>query len=170
MSDFMDEHFQESQITLNRLTNTLDRLGIKYVAIPNMFGRSVAISYGGHDIVMLSVCGPPGHNAVQIVSPILKDLERNRPLILEECNRRTSGNPSFPVFLHDAEAGWAMLTAVATAAQLMVDTPMYFRGLIEHLPTVAAEIRHEARSAGIVGTEFGWEIEDLKNLAIRSVM
>lgn len=95
---------------LNRIRVALNEAGLKYLDIPNdVFGAGIAVAFSQTDYVILSVMAGGMESQLLLTSGILKDIARDRLEALEACNKFNKSNTAFPVFLHDAEVGWAVI-------------------------------------------------------------
>jgi hypothetical protein len=170
MTDWMDEHFAESQQTLDRIAEMLTAQQFSFVPVHNTFGRSLALAFSETDFCVISVPGAPSQNTVYLISPVLGQLQQDRLLILDQCNQRTRDNPVLPVILHEAEAGWSALVSVGMLAGAFYGARQLLRTYVEALPTVASAARESMLEFGVVGSEYHWGPEALSELAIRSVL
>lgn len=169
MSDFMADHFRQAEATLQGAKLLLDQAGLNYVDVPSMFGRSVALSWGDENFVLVSVAGPPNDHSVFLTCPVLGELEQNRTLLLEQCNYFTWSNPAFPVFLHDAEEGWAVLVATSDPAAVFHQVAGLLVSKIQGIRGAASVIRQGFLDAGARGSLWEWRSDHLSSLATRSV-
>jgi len=74
-----------------------------------------------------------------ITSGILNDIKHDRLAALEASN--TLDNTAYPVYLHDAEVGWALLVQQTHMIEILLDLPGYFNNCVRALPRVVIEYR-----------------------------
>lgn len=154
---------------LTKIKNLLDEAGLKYVDLGeglNCVGVGLTRDEGGWAVVSVAAGGL--ENAVTITVGVLKDVTQDRPTVLEACNAATRDNPTYPVFLHDAQQGWDILVQQQFHIDLVLKNPGYFRGSLENLPRYAELRRPDLQTAGIEGHEYTWNDEDRRRLLIRS--
>ncbi|WFE53889.1 hypothetical protein [Micromonospora sp. WMMD1155] len=156
---------------LEQTKNALTNIGLEYVELgPFVMGVGVAVPYGPTDYVVISISGGGSESVLNLTSGVLQDVPRDPLPILSVCNDITRDNPTFPHFLHDAEAGWAVLVQHRTLATVLYDAPALMRVVVENLPVVARDSREKLAAAGVVGRPYAWNSEDANHLLIRSMM
>jgi hypothetical protein len=102
---------------------------------------------------------------------VLKNVIKDRHGLLENCNRATRNNSAYPVFLHDAEAGWDILTQQQFPVEHVIANPGFMRANVENLPIAASRTRQTLLQNGVTGSVHSWSTgEDLRSLLIRSMM
>src|SRR3954470_21566666 len=106
----MDELIELAKQQLERVKVLCAQSGLKYQELaPTFMGGGVAVGFGETDYVILSIAGGGNENQLLVTSGVLNDIRQDRLLALEAANHFTSNNTAYPVFLHDAEVGWALL-------------------------------------------------------------
>lgn len=154
---------------LSRLKGVVAGARLPYVDLqPMMLASAVAVGPPDAHLVVTVVEGQH-HNAF-LTCGILRDTNRDRGALLEVANSRTWSNPAYPVFLHDAEAGWDLLMQVSYPIQLLLDVPPFFIGLLRRMPAEANQARQHACDSGIAGHPYLWGTDNLARLHIRSFM
>jgi hypothetical protein len=157
---------------LARVKVLCSQAGLNVVDLAEHFlGVGVAVPLGPADYVVLSVMGGGIENHLMITSGILKDIQRDRLAALNACNHFTSSNTAYPVYLHDAEIGWALIMQQTHPIEVLLDIPEYFSAVVRHMPRLAAEYRLTvAEKWSIGGLPWAWNEQDLGALLIRSMM
>lgn len=157
---------------LERVKVVLSQLGLKYAIIPPTWvGVGVAVGFGEIDYCVLSVMGGGGEGQLMVTCGILRDLDRDRSQALEAANLFNQRNSSYTVYLHDAEAGWALLMQRTIPVEVCLDVPGYLRSLVQGLPVAAQELRQElATERNVGGRPWAWTAEDQAELLLRSML
>lgn len=154
---------------LGKIKNLLGEAGLTYVDLGEGFNcAGVGLTWGEAHWAVVSVAAGGLENAVTITVGVLKDVTQDRPTVLDACNAMTRDNPTYPVFLHDAQKGSDILMQLQLPIDLMLKNPDYFRANLEHLPQYAELRRPDLQKAGIDGGEYTWNDEDRRRLLIRS--
>lgn len=168
----MDELVALAKQQLERVKVLCAQSGLKYVDLPPEFvGVGIAIGFGQSDYVILSILGGGSENQLMITSGILTDIKRDRLAALEAANHFTQNNTAYPVYLHDAEIGWALLVQQTHPIELLLDVPQYFNNCVRALPRVVIEYRKAIPEKwDLGGRPWEWTPEDHKSLLIRSMM
>lgn len=168
----MDELVAVATQQLNRIKLVLNQAGVKYVDLGGqLFGVGAAVGFGPNDFVVLAVMGGGMENQLLITSGILNNIRQDRLPALEVCNRFNQSNTAYPVFLHDAEKGWAILTQQTLPIELLLDAPAHLVGVVRALPQVAKNYRESlTEKAALGGEPWSWNDEELGQLLIRSMM
>ncbi|WP_410644967.1 hypothetical protein [Amycolatopsis sp. lyj-346] len=154
---------------LSKIKNLLDEAGLKYADLGeglNCVGVGLTWDKGGWAVVSMAAGGL--EDAVTITVGVLKDVTQDRPTVLDACNATTRDNPTYPIFLHDAQQGWDVLVQQQFHVDLVLTNPDYFRGCLANLPRYAELRRPDLRKAGIEGLDYTWNDENLRRLLIRS--
>lgn len=158
---------------LERIKVLCTQSALKYVELdPTFMGAGVAIGFSETDYVILSVAGGGNENQLLITSGVLNDIHRDRGPALESGNYFTSNNSAYPVYLHDADAGWALLMQQTFPVELMLDVPSFFVNFsVKALPQVVVQYRQTiAEKWDLGGRPWQWTPEDHNSLLIRSMM
>ena len=154
---------------LGKIKNLLGEADLKYIDLGqglNCVG--VGLTWGDARWAVVSVAAGGLEDAVTITVGVFKDVTQDRATVLDACNTTTRDNPTYPVFLHDAQQGWDILAQQQFPINLVLSNPDYFRGSLENLPRYAGLRRPDLQKAGIEGREYTWNDEDLRRLLIRS--
>lgn len=170
----MSEHEEfeaAARQTLDRILDMCTQLGLKYLEIPSqILGIGAGVGFAEEDFVVLSVPEDGDSNELMITSGVLNDIKKDRISALEACNSFTCGNSLFPVYLHAADAGWALLMQQTNLVPLLLKNPDYFAFMVRTVPQVAAERRAEATERWEVGGRpWKWDRDELGILLIRSL-
>jgi hypothetical protein len=165
--DDLDRMEAEARAAVDRIQQSLTRIGLKSVAAPpNPFGSALGVPWSPHDFTVISVhMGDPG--PVNLVSAVLRGVSRDQA-ILGTTNRLTRDNALFPCVLHEAAAGWDVLMAQRFPEPLLVKDPQFLQLCVEALPQRAAEAVPEFAAFG--GRRPEWGAADLGDLVTRSLM
>jgi hypothetical protein len=157
---------------LNRIKVALGQASLKYVDIPNdLFGAGIAVAFGQTDFVVLSVMTGGMEGQLLLTCGILKDIERDRLEALDACNNFNKSNTAFPVFLHDAEVGWAVILQQTHPVEVLLDSPDYLITLVRSLPQIARQYRETLGTRpSLGGRPWAFDDEDVNSLLIRSMM
>jgi hypothetical protein len=156
----------QARAQLERITTLIDQAGLRYVALPEMsFSLGVAVAWSETDVIVVSVPTASPHSAY-FTQGLLKDIQQDKLRALEAANDRTHENPEFPVFLHDAEGGWDMLTQQTYPIQLFVDVPPFFESRLQ-TTGVAAALRAKLQPS-LHGLPYRFEEADLNRLLMRA--
>jgi hypothetical protein len=157
---------------LNRIKIPLKHAGLKYLEIPNdLFGAGIAVAFGQADYVILSVMAGGLEGQLLLTCGILKDIEHNRLEALEACNKFNQSNTAYPVFLHDAEIGWAVIMQQTHPIEVLLDSPDYLLTLVRSLPQIARQYRGTlAENPNVGGQPWVLDDKDVNSLLIRSMM
>lgn len=168
----MDEYLKGAHDQLQRVKTLCSRVGLEFVELPpQMVGVGLALGFGPNDFVILSVMGGGSESALMITSGLLKQIQPDRTAALEAANHLTRERPSFPVYLHDAEAGWALLMQQSFPIQLLSEVPGFFDANVRGMPGIATEARATIRERwDLGGLPWEWTVEDLNSLLLRSMM
>jgi hypothetical protein len=161
----------DAHAALERIKSPTIQVGWKYVELPDApFGVGIALSFGGTQIVVLSVMGGGNEDQLNITAGVLRDIQQERLTALELCNGMVRDNPAYPIFLHDAPIGWDILISTIYRIQLLLDTPTFFTTAVRALPIMADTVRPKFSEAGLGGRSFKWEMEDLSRLLMVSMV
>ncbi|PYC66190.1 hypothetical protein C7C45_26050 [Micromonospora arborensis] len=167
----MDHLLQLARQQLEQTKRALTRASLEYVELdPFVMGVGVAVPYGPTDYVIISISGGGNESVLNLTSGVLQDLPQDPLPILDVCNKLTRDNPIFPHFLHDAEAGWAVLVQHRALATVLYDVPGLMKVIVENLPVIARQSREKLAAAGVVGRPYIWSPADANHLLIRSMM
>ena len=157
--------------TLARVCRLLDRLELRYMQLPDSpIGVGIGVSFGESGFEVISVIGPPSDQSVKLTAGIARDVPQDRLQILDLCNRHTQGLSQFPIYLHDAQAGWDVLMQVDFPVQLLEDVPPFFLNVVQSLPPIAAQAREPFVEGGCAGMPYEWTEADTTRLMLRSTM
>ena len=168
----MDELVALARPQLERIKVLCTRTGLKYVDLPPEFmGVGIAVGFGQTDFVILSVMSGGSENQLMITSGVLNDIKRDRLAALEAANTLTRDNPAYPVYLHDAEVGWALLMQQTHFVEMLLDLPEYFSNCVRALPRVIVGYRNIiSEKWDLGGRPWEWTPEDHQSLLFRSMM
>jgi hypothetical protein len=167
----MDELLDLARQQLEQAKCALARLGLEYFELdPFLIGVGVGVAFAPTDFVVVSVSAGGSESMLNFASGVLRDLPRNRPKILDVCNEITRNNPTFPHFLHDAEAGWDVLVQLRLPATVMYGAPRFMRTIVENLPVAAQQSREKLAAAGVEGRPYSWNATEVTHLLQRSLM
>jgi hypothetical protein len=115
--------------------------------------------------------GPTAARAHQGALHVLKNINQDRLAALSAANHFNQNNTAYPVFLHDAEAGWALITQQTYPIELLLGAPDYFRNCVRALPRVVIEYRKVvAEKWELEGQPWAWTSEDQDALLSRSML
>ena len=169
----MEEFTELARQQIERVKVLCAQLGLKYQELaPTFVGAGIAIGFGETDYVVVSVGAGGNENQLMITSGVLNDIFRDRAMALEAANYFTSNNTAYPVYLHDAEVGWALLMQQTIPVELALDVPSFFVNFcVKALPQVVANYRETAAEKWTLGGRpWQWNAEDHNALLIRSMM
>ncbi len=168
----MDELVALAKQQLERVKVLCTQSGLKYVDLPSgLMGVGIAIGFGQTDYVILSILGGGSENQLMITSGVITDIKRERLAALEAANYFNQNNTAYPVYLHDAEIGWALIMQQTHPIELLLDVPEYFTNCVRALPRVVIEYRNTIPERwDLGGRPWEWTAEDHKALLIRSMM
>ncbi|SDZ46067.1 hypothetical protein SAMN05444365_1199 [Micromonospora pattaloongensis] len=167
----MDHLLDLARQQLEQAKNALTKIGLRYTELdPFMFGVGVGVPIGLADYVVISVSGGGNESMVNLTSGVLQDLPQDPLKILSVCNSLTRDNPIFPHFLHDAQAGWAVLVQHRALATVLHDVSGMMQVIVENLPVIARQSREKLTAAGVTGRPFDWNVAEANHLLIRSLM
>lgn len=169
----MDELIALATQQVERVKVLCTQSGLKYAELaPTFMGAGIAIGFGETDYVILSVAGGGNENQLLITSGVLNDITQDRATALEAANYFTSNNSAYPVYLHDAEVGWALLMQQTFPVELLLDVPAFFVNFcVKALPQVTVSYRQTiAEKWDLGGRPWQWTAEDHNGLLIRSMM
>jgi hypothetical protein len=156
---------------MTRIKAALDQLGLRFLDLGTLvIAAGVGIAYGQNDYLVLSVSAGGSEGVLNLTSGVLKDVRQDRLAILNICNKLTRDNPAYPVFLHDAEAGWDVLMQQRLLTDLLLADLSTFKSLIELLPRAAQSARAKFAEANLGGQMYTWTNDDIRRLLLRSVM
>lgn len=170
--DQMDELVALAKQQLERVKVLCSQSGLNYLELaPTFMGAGVVVGFGETDYVILSVGGGGNENQLLITSGILTGIKQDRSVALEAANYFTSNNSAYPVYLHDAEVGWALLMQQTLPVELLLDVPAFFVNCVKALPQMTISYRQTiAEKWDLGGRPWQWTSEDHKGLLIRSMM
>jgi hypothetical protein len=157
---------------LERIKVLCTQSGLKYLELAAQFiGVGIAIGFSEVDYSILSVMGGGNENQLMITSGILNEINQDRLAALEAANYFNQSNTAYPVFLHDAQIGWALIMQQTYPIELLLDVPQYFSNCVRALPQVVVEYRNTiAEKWDLGGRAWSWTEEDHHALLIRSMM
>jgi hypothetical protein len=171
VSAVLEEVVGNARQTISIARGLLDQLGIRYVDLPeNMFGVGVAVAFGEETVQVISVIGPPNDQQVMLTGGIFRDMTQERLEILNACNRHTQGLTAFPVYLHDADAGWDILVGTRYPVGVLVRCPDLLDVSVRAIPQLIDQGRKSFTEAGIGGSPYRWNDEDINRLFLRSML
>ncbi len=168
----MDDHLAPAKEGLNDIRSLCSQLGLKYVDLePTFVGVGIAVGFEQDQYVVLSIMGGRSANHLMITSGILNDIVRDRLAALDIANSLCRGNPSFPVFLHDADAGWSLMIQQMHPLPVVLAVPEFFESCVHAMPQVTIGHRRTiAERTGLGGRPWLWTEDDRSNLLFRSMM
>lgn len=167
----MEQLLNLARQQLEQAKTALTKIGLKYVELdPFVMGVGVGVPFGPSDYVVISVSGGGNESMLNVTSGVLQDLPQDPLKILTICNELTRDNPTFPHFLHDAQAGWAVLVQHRALATVLYDVPGMMQVIVENLPVIARECREKLTAAGVAGRPYDWNATDANHLLVRSLM
>lgn len=169
----MEELTELARQQIERVKVLCTQSGLKYQELaPTFMGAGIAIGFGETDYVVVSVGAGGNENQLMITSGVLYDITRDRAMALEAANYFTSNNTAYPVYLHDAEVGWALLMQQTIPVELALDVPSFFVNFcVKALPQVVANHRETAAEKWTLGGRpWQWVAEDHNALLFRSMM
>ncbi len=169
----MEELTELARQQVERLKVLCTQSGLKYQELaPTFMGEGIEIGLREIDWVVVSVGGGGNENQVMVTSGVLYDIVRDRNMALEAANYFTSNNTAYPVYLHDADAGWSLLMQQTFPVELAMDVPSFFVNVsVKALPQVVANYRQTAAEKwALGGRPWQWSPEDHANLLFRSMM
>lgn len=134
-----------------------------------LVGVGVGVYWEDGDFVVLSVAAGGNEHTLNLTAGVLKDVEHDRLAVLAVCNSLTRDNAAYPMFLHDAEAGWDVVVQQRYPLDVLLASPRLLADLSRALPTMAAVGRARCRQAGVVGRPYTWPA-DGKRLLFRSLL
>ncbi|WP_305784541.1 hypothetical protein [Symbioplanes lichenis] len=168
----MDEIIAPARHQLERIKALCLRTNLKYVDLPSQFvGVGIAIGFGEADYVILSILAGGNENQLMITDGILKNIRRDRVAALEAANHFNQNNTAYPVYLHDADAGWALIMQQTHPIDLLLDVPQYFSSCVRTLPVAVTEYRRTiAEKWDLGGHPWSWTPGDHEALLTRSML
>jgi hypothetical protein len=166
MSDFLDSATSQ----LNRLMAIVTQLDLKYIDLPPApMATGFGVAFGDTEFVVAAIAGT-NEASCYLTSGVLRDIVRDRLPVLEACNSRTSANPAYPCFLHDAEIGWDVLIQTSYPVQLLVDVPPFFGACLRSFSSEADRIRADFGDKGLGGAPYCWAEDDVHRLLMRAAV
>lgn len=168
----MDEFVALAGQQLERVKVLCTQSGLKYVDLPHvLIGVGIAVGFGQTEYVVLSVLGGGNEGQLKITSGLVNDIKRDRLPALEAANHFTQDNTAYPVYLHDADVGWALLVQQTLPIELLLDVPQYFSNTVRAIPQVVINYRPTvAEKWDLGGRPWEWTAEDHTALLMRSMM
>jgi len=156
---------------LNRIKGLCDGLGLKYLDVPDfVMGVGMVIGFGETEYALLSIMTGQ-ENRLMVSGGIVKDINHDRVAALEAANSFTRDNSFFPVYFHDAEAGWSLILHQTHLLEAMLAAPDYFSLIVRSVPQMVTEYRRQLAEKGtVIGTEWRWTPEDHNLLLIKSIL
>lgn len=155
---------------MDRVKAALAQAGLRFVEIGTGFAAGVAVAFGDGGYTVLSVMGGGSEGVLNLTSGAARRVSGDRLRILEICNGLTRNNAFFPVYLHDADAGWDVLVQQRFPVGMLLADPAALGSFVAALPVVARSAREKLLEAGLAGQALRWNDEDVRELLIRSVM
>lgn len=168
----MEELVAIARQQLERVKALCAQLGLKYVELGRqLMGVGIAIGFGPADYVILAVVGGGSENQISITSGILKDIKQDRLAALEAANHFNQNNTAYPVYLHDAEIGWALIMQLRFPIELLLHAPEHFSNYIRGAPHIVIQYRSTiAERWDLEGQPWSWTEEDIRALFTRSML
>lgn len=165
----VDIDLARAEQVMDRVRAIAGRSGLEYANLPHTpFGAGIAIGFGPTDYVILTnIMG--NETNILITSGILIDIKRDRLTALEAANGLTRNHTAFPVYLHDAQAGWALLMQLTVPLMVFADSPRFFEMCVRVPPQVVKEYRNTIPERwDLGGRPWEWTVEDHTDLTLRS--
>jgi len=154
---------------LERVKAFLDSQGRKYLDLGECaVGVGLGMCFGEPDICVLSVMVEM-ESTLLITSGVLKDVNRDRLAVLDACNSQTRGNPTFPVYLHDAEVSWDILCQMQYPIDFLLSLPDFFLDCIRSVAMAPKTFGPAFNEKGISGELWPWNEEGAPALLLRSM-
>ncbi|WP_194905276.1 hypothetical protein [Catenulispora rubra] len=161
---------------LNRIKVLCDGLGLKYLELPDfVMGVGMVVGFGETEYALLSIMAGQ-ENRIMVSGGIVKDINHDdinhdRLAALEAANSFTRDNTFFPVYFHDAEAGWSLILHQTHLLEAMLAAPDYFSLIVRTVPQMVTEYRRQLAEKGtVIGTAWRWTPEDHNLLLIKSIL
>lgn len=165
-----DDLVDPARPALARAERVLSARGLTTTPLPDVpFGVGFGVAFSGGTYSVVSVGAGGNESIVQLSVGVLKDLQKHRLEILDECNSLTRDNTAYPYFLHDADAGWDVLLQVRLPVQLVESGSSYFAALVEQLPQYVVPARNKLQQLA-AGSPYEWTADDTSRLLIRSLV
>jgi hypothetical protein len=161
----------EAGEALQRLRQVLESRGVQYTALPVPAlpcGLGVGLLVG-QDLITVSVGSPPDSHMANLTGGVLKNVAEDRLQVLDLCNRCTRGNAGFPVYLHDAQAGWDVLVQVRFLVDQLAEDGDMLIAYLQQLPGAAENARADFATAGIASERYQADAADFERLLLRSL-
>lgn len=161
----------EAGDALRRLQQVLESNGARCTPLPTpAFPCGVGVGLLiGQDMATVSVGFPPESHMANLTVGVFKDVSQDRLEVLDVCNKCTRNHAGFPVYLHDAEAGWDVLVQVRFLVDQLVDDGDMLIAYLQQLPAAAEHARAEFAAAGVAGERYQADAQDFGRLLIRSL-
>ena len=171
MSDYLKDLLADAVRGLDRVKALASRIGLRYAELqPCPFGLGIAAAWSETRFVLMSTAAGGGSDQVYLTCGVLRDIHPDRLAALDACNSLTRDNPAYPMFLHDAEAGWGILMQTSLNIPLIERVPDLFEVTCRGLPELAEQRRTALLGKNLGGSPFRWSGDDLQQLLIRSVV
>lgn len=169
--DELEDLLKPAVNNMGHVRNFLSAAGLQFHDLgTRVFGAAVAVPFGEDGFVVLTIMGAGGENQLLLTAPVLRDVGQDRLAVLDACNSQTRANPSFPTFLHDADAGWDILVQQGYPIQMLGYGADWIEVNVRGSAGVAGAIRDEMWAKGLGGTAYQWSGEDLERLFMRSML
>jgi hypothetical protein len=157
--------------SVDEIRSALASAGLKYVDVGGHFmGTGVAVAWADTFFAVLSVANFVDQQ-FSITYGVLRDVQRDKPIVLEYCNQHNQGFAAYPVYLHDAENGWDILQQNVLPMQILRDAPDFVLGFyMGGSSQVVEDLREKASEVGLGGLPYQWTEEDAGRLLARSLI
>jgi hypothetical protein len=170
--DELEQWEAAARRTIGMICSGLEQIGLRWVELqgPGMIGLGLAVGWPDDRFNVISVGLGGSEDTVNISAGILRDVAQDRVRILDACNRLTRDNATFPCFLHDAEAGWDVLTSLRLPVGVFASNIAFLNLYLESQALVCENLRSDPDLASLGGAAYTWDEADVNRLLTRSLL
>ncbi len=154
------------------LGEMIGKLGLQYSPLPeHSVGAGHAIAFR-EDVACVASCSMYLGDQFSITWGINRDVDQDRLKVLDACNRHNQDHPAYPMQLHDAIASWDTLLVLVFPLQLFRAEPDFIQAwqLNPGFCDFVDQARETLNEAGVGGTPYQWNPDDMNRLLSRSLI
>ena len=170
--DELDEWEAAARRTIGAIDQVLGHLGFSAVELtgPGMIGLGRAVGWPDDKYCVISVGLGGSETMVNVVSGVLRDIQKDRMAALDACNSQTRDNSTFPCVFHDADAGWDILLVQRFPISVFAMDADFLKTCLEAQLMITDNIREDPKFVPLGGVHYKWNDEDVNRLLIRSLL
>ncbi len=169
--DGVEKAEQRVAVSLAEVKNAVRAAGLTFVETNKfVMGAGIAVGWTENFYAMLSIANFL-ENQLNITYGVQRDISADRLAVLNLCNIHNQNLTAYPVYLHDAEAGWDILMQNVLPMQVLRDAPEFVFGYyLRGESVVVDELRQKIVQVELGGHAYAWNEGDVNRLLARSLL